>query len=119
MGNPDMRDSSQLLNLLGAQFSIGPGGGKCRYGFAPIESAVSCEAAASAMGVQWRGTERVSNYPTHCYVYSDRSVYFNKGSGRAQKRSKPLCSPYSFGQQVVRCELHKPEFALAEPVACG
>ena len=59
----------------------------------PIREESVCAEAAAAFGYSFRGSEEVSTYPSGCYRWGLRSVYYNTHTpGSARSDSRLICA---------------------------
>ena len=59
---------------------------------AKITSSAGCQAASTATGLTYKGTENMATWPAGCYKYRGTMAYFNQhATGKAHSSGIPLC----------------------------
>ena len=84
---------STLFSVGGRFFEAGFGKLNCStLGAKSISTVSECKKAALALNVNYKDSEIDDNYPSGCYIYKRKEVFWNKHViGAKDKESSPIC----------------------------
>ena len=89
----EFKSTFSLFSVGGKFFEVGVGKLNCStLGAKRVSSVSECKRAALALNFDFKNSEVDDNYPSGCYVYKGKEVFWNKHAiGAKDKESSPIC----------------------------
>ena len=89
----ELQSTFSLFSVGGRFFEAGFSKFNCStLGAQSVSSVSECKKAALALNINYKKSEIDNNYPSGCYIYKGKEVFWNKHAiGAKDKESSPIC----------------------------